>query len=425
MKELKRLRIKFVASNMAMVTLVIGLAFLAVGYFTTYRMNRDNERMLWEAAAAGQTPVFWGGDEVRMPYFILVTDGDNQIVHVEGQYGPGQDSEMLQRLAAQSLSSAEDGGFLEMYQLRYLRRPLGSGYRIAYMDTSLGDSFAEGMWRNLGIIGVAVWVMLFGISCVLSKWAVYPVGQSMRREKQFVADASHELKTPLTVIMANAQLLTDQEPSADGDGARWLKNIVQEAEEMKKLVEEMLALARSEADMGKRVREKCNFSDVVIESVLSFEAVFYQGNRELQSDVEEDICIRGDEKELRQMMRILLDNAEKYSPEGGRTRVCLKRMPGRKVQLIVENTGEEIPGEGLEEIFERFYRSDESRSDRKGYGLGLAIAKSVAERHRGTIRAESSDGENRFIVEFRAVDRGQKEHCICPRFFRHIKDFLL
>ena len=125
MKELKRLRIKFVASNMVMVTLVIGLAFLAVGYFTQYRINADNERMLWE-----------------VPYFILVTDGDDQIIRVEGRYSPGQDSEMLQRLAAQSLSSAEDGGVLEMYQLRYLRRPLESGYRIAYMDTSLGDSFA-------------------------------------------------------------------------------------------------------------------------------------------------------------------------------------------------------------------------------------------------------------------------------------------
>lgn len=143
MKELKRLRIKFVASNMVMVTLVIGLAFLAVGYFTQYRINADNERMLWEAAAAEQPPApFAEEDYVRVPYFILVTDGDDQIIRVEGRYSPGQDSEMLQRLAAQSLSSAEDGGVLEMYQLRYLRRPLESGYRIAYMDTSLGDSFA-------------------------------------------------------------------------------------------------------------------------------------------------------------------------------------------------------------------------------------------------------------------------------------------
>lgn len=410
MKELKRLRIKFVASNMVMVTLVIGLAFLAVGYFTQYRINADNERMLWEAAAAEQPPApFAEEDYVRMPYFILVTDGDDQIIRVEGRYSPGQDSEMLQRLAAQSLSSAEDGGVLEMYQLRYLRRPLESGYRIAYMDTSLGDSFAQGMWRNLGITGVAVWLVLFGISCVLSKWAVYPVGQSMRREKQFVADASHELKTPLTVIMANAQLLTEQEPPADRDGARWLKNIVQEAEEMKKLVEEMLALARSEAAAVRPLRESCCLSDVVIESVLSFEAVFYQDHRELCSDVEENIRVRGDEKELGSLLRILLDNGEKYTPAGGRTSVRLERTGVRRVRLTVANTGEEIPADKRKEIFERFYRSDGSRSGGEGYGLGLAIGKSIVERHRGKIWVESSRGENRFIVEFRTVEGNQKE----------------
>ena len=122
--------------------------------------------------------------------------------------------------------------------------------------------------------------------------------QSIQREKQFVADASHELKTPLTVIMANAQLLGEQDPPKDEDGRRWLSNILQEAGEMKRLVEEMLALARSEAAAVRPLRESCCLSDVVIESVLSFEAVFYQDHRELCSDVEENIRVRGDEKEL-------------------------------------------------------------------------------------------------------------------------------
>ncbi len=226
---------------------------------------------------------------------------------------------------------------------------------------------------------------------------------SMRREKQFVADASHELKTPLTVIMANAQLLEDQDTNRTGDGKRWLTNIRQEAEEMKTLVEEMLALARSEAERENIVLTECCFSDVVIESVLSFEAVFYQENKELRSDVEEGISLQGNEKQLKQLLKILLDNAEKYSPEGGRAVVQLKRVNGRKARLTVSNTGEAISREKQQEIFERFYRADLSRSDRKGYGLGLAIAKNIVELHRGKIRVESSEGENRFIVELRCV----------------------
>lgn len=408
MKELRRLRIKFVVSNMVMVTLVIGLAFLAVGYFTKQKMDRNDERMLWQAAAAESVPEFWDVGSIRAPYFILITDGNNEIIGVEGQYGLEPDQDSLERLAAQSLAASADGGILELYQLRYLRRPFESGYRIAYMDTSMGEAFAEGMWRNLAVIGSAVWVALFGISCLLSKWAVAPVGQSIKREKQFVADASHELKTPLTVIMANAQLLAEQEPPADRDGARWLANIVQEAEEMKKMVEEMLALAKTEAESARKIRSVCNLSDVVIESVLSFEAVFYQGNKELCSSVEEGVCIRGEEEQLRQLMRILLDNAEKYSSEEGKARICLEHINGKKVRLTVSNSGTEIPEEKRKEIFERFYRSDSSRSDRKGYGLGLAIAQSIVERHRGRIWAESSEGENRFIAEFSVYEPGKR-----------------
>lgn len=409
MKELKWLRIKFVLSNMGMVTVVIALAFLAVGYFTQYRMDQNNERMMWEAALYGQEGFALDAGRVRMPYFILVTDGDNQVVRVEGQYSPGRDDELLNRLAVQSIDADSDGGFLEMYQLRYLRRPFEEGYRIVYLDTSLGDSFAESMWRSLGMIGLAVWLVLFGISFVLSKWAVDPVRQSIQREKQFVADASHELKTPLTVIMANAQLLGEQDPPKDEDGRRWLSNILQEAGEMKRLVEEMLALARSEAAAVRPLRESCCLSDVVIESVLSFEAVFYQDHRELCSDVEENIRVRGDEKELGSLLRILLDNGEKYTPAGGRTSVRLERTGVRRVRLTVANTGEEIPADKRKEIFERFYRSDGSRSGGEGYGLGLAIGKSIVERHRGKIWAESSRGENRFIVEFRTVEGNQKE----------------
>ena len=429
MKELKSLRAKFVISNMLMVTLVIGLAFLAVGFFTKNSMERRSEQALDEAALMegnGFLTYPALGGQVRFPYFILITDGENHVIRVEGQYRLGPEDEFLQYIAADSLLAAEDMGVLEHYQLKYLRTPFENGYKITYVDTSLGESFADGMWNSLAVIGLAVWLALFGVSCLLSKWAVYPVDRSLRREKQFVADASHELKTPLTVILANAQLLASAAEAPDSgrmpisaalpadrrtpgpaspDTRRWLMNISQEAEEMKRLVEEMLALARSEAREGMRIRETCCLSDLVIESVLSFEAVYYQKDKELDSNVEEGLWVRGDENRRRRPLRSRVDNGDKYSPPKGRPRVCLERINARKLRLTVSNTGPQIPENKKKEIFERFYRSEDSRGSKAGYGLGLAIAKSIVEAHRGKIYVESSGGENHFIVELKATDR--------------------
>ncbi len=403
MKELKRLKIKFVASNMAMVTLVIGLAFLAIGQITRLRMEQHSEQALAHMGTENMQDFFSPGRESLLPYFVLITNRDDDIIRVEGQYRLEPEDEFLRFLAAESLSSADDRGFLEQYQLQYARRPFENGYMITYVDTSVGESYIASMWKVLGIIGAAVWAALFFVSCFLSRWAVAPVDQSIRREKQFVADASHELKTPLTVIMANAQLLSDAEASASGDERRWLSNICQEAAEMKKLVEEMLTLARNEAAGSLRFHEICSLSDIVTESALSFEAVFYQANKELDSQVEENIRLKGDEKQLRQLLRIFLDNAEKYSPDGSCTQVTLRRISPRKALLTVSNPGEAIPKARQKAIFDRFYRSDLSRSDRNGYGLGLAIAKSITENHRGKIRAESSGGLNHFSVELRVL----------------------
>ena len=421
MKELKSLRAKFVISNMLMVTLVIGLAFLAVGFFTKSNMERRSQQALDEAAVMEESgfltyPAL--GGQVRFPYFILITDGNDHVIRVEGQYRLRPEDEFLQYIVADSLLAPEDAGVLEHYQLKYLRTPFENGYKITFVDTILGESFADGMWNSLGIIGLAVWLALFGVSCLLSKWAVYPVAQSIRREKQFVADASHELKTPLTVILANAQLLNAEAAEADcreaagisEDTRRWLSNISQEAGEMKRLVEEMLALARSEAREGIRIREKCCLSDLVIESVLAFEAVYYQNDKELDSDVEKDLWVRGEEARLLQLLKILLDNGEKYSPPGGRTQVRLERLGTRKIRLMVANTGSQIPEGKKKEIFERFYRSEDSRGSEAGYGLGLAIAKSIVEAHRGKIYVESSGGENRFYVELKTTDRKGKQN---------------
>ena len=409
MKELKRLQVKFVVSTMVMVSLIIGLAFLAIGYVAKTMVEQSAVPFPASAEPQNAREYFSPDREARLPYFILITDGDQEVIGVEGQYRLEAEDEFLSLLALESLSAAEDEGVLERYQLQYSRRPVGGGYQITYVDASVGNAYKDHMWSVLGLTGAAVWAAFFVISCLLSRWVVAPVGASMRREKQFVAGASHELKTPLTVIMANSQLLEENgKEASDEDRRRWIINIRQEASDMKHLVEEMLTLARNESSVHTEGRELCCLSDIVTESALSFESVFYQSGKELVSQVDEDVYMKGDEKQLHQLLKILLENAWKYSPDGSRSSIELARSGKKKTRLSISNPGEPISQKEQKLVFDRFYRADGSRSDGKGYGLGLAIAKTIAEKHKARIQVESSGGINRFSVEFHTVFHAEK-----------------
>ena len=401
MKELRQLRIKFVLSNMAIVTALLCLGLFAIGLFNRVSLEREAERFLQGGMEPGTAAeLFLEGQETRIPHFTLILNGDREIVGIEGQYRFQMDDALLRRLAAESLSAEGDSGRMEHYRLRYLRLPQEEGYRISYVDTSIGDSYAADMWRTLLMTGCLIWLGFFGVSLLLSRWAVNPVERSMQREKLFLADASHELKTPLTVIVANAELLAQNGEAASHDKQRWTSNILQEAEGMKGLVEEMLELSRSEARASLREKKELCLSDLVIESVLSFEAVFYQEGKELLSDIQEGVSCLGSEEELRRLVCILLDNAEKYTPEGGKARVSLQRT-GSRIRLTVSNTGDPIPPEERKKLFQRFYRADPARSGRKGFGLGLAIARTIAEHHRGRLTVDSREGWNSFTLELR------------------------
>ena len=392
MKELRQLRIKFVLSNMAIVTVLLCLGLFAVGIFNRAGLEREAERYLQESMEPGTAAeLFFGGEGARIPHFTLVLNGDREIVGIEGQYRFQMDDALLRRLAAESLSAEGDSGRMEHYQLRYLRFPQEEGYRISYVDTSIGDSYAADMWRTLIMTGCFIWLGLFGVSLLLSRWAVNPVERSMQREKLFLADASHELKTPLTVIMANAELLGQNHEADPGDKHRWTSNILQEAEGMKGLLEEMLELSRSEARESLMEKKQLCLSDLVIESVLSFEAVFYQEGKELLSDVEEEIGCLGSEEELRRLTCILLDNAEKYTPEGGKARVSLQRA-GSRIRLTVSNTGDPIPPEERKKLFQRFYRADPARSGRKSGSIfkSVKITSNSAPRRTACSRSSAS-----------------------------------
>ena len=244
------------------------------------------------------------------------------------------------------------------------------------------------------VIALAAFFLLLGASAVLARWATKPVERAWGQQRQFLSDASHELKTPLTVILSNAELLSalplEERP------ARWADNILSESKQMKDLVEEMLTLARADNMTHAPALSEVSFSDVAEDCALAFEPVAFEAGKPLEYTVAESTAVLGDGVRLRRLASILLDNAIKYGQAGGTVTLALEKTE-RQARLTVSNPGDPIPPEQLPRLFERFYRADASRGEQSGFGLGLSIAAVIAQEHKGTLRAESDSTSTRFI----------------------------
>ncbi|MBQ6753262.1 MAG: HAMP domain-containing histidine kinase, partial [Clostridia bacterium] len=220
---------------------------------------------------------------------------------------------------------------------------------------------------------------------------VKPLEESYEKQKRFISDAGHELKTPVSVVNANAELL-EREIGQN----QWLENIQYENERMGNLVTQLLDLARLEN--VETVKEEVNFSKVTAGEALPFESVAFEKGISLETEIEDNVLVEGNSAQLKQVVSILIDNALRHS-KGAKVSVALKKTHGQAV-LSVTNEGDEIPPEQRERIFERFYRADEARTGgENNYGLGLAIAKSVADSHGGTLSVECRDGLVEFIFK--------------------------
>ena len=243
------------------------------------------------------------------------------------------------------------------------------------------------------VVGVLGLITIYIIAKKISKTIVKPVADSFEKQKQFVSDASHELKTPLAVIEANADVLQDKV----GEN-KWITYIQNEVQSMNKLVNDLLVLARME-NTNTTNNKKFNLSKEVQMSVSVFESIIYEKKIKLETNINDGIEFNGEKEDIKHIISILLDNAIKHTKENGKIIVnTIKEKNDIKIE--VKNQGEPIPEEERKKIFERFYRVDKSRNrNEKRYGLGLSIAKGLVEKYNGTIKARSSDGFTSFIVK--------------------------
>ena len=308
------------------------------------------------------------------------------------------DDEFLYNLINVTYTSPKIFGVVEEYNLRYYRVDTPMHHFLIFSDISSERATLDNMMRSCFFIGGLSFLIFLVISILLSKWAVKPVEVAWKQQRQFVADASHELKTPLTVIMTNAELA--QSPEYDEENKqKFLTSILTMARQMRGLIEQMLELARADNTDSKEISVVVDFSKLVSDEILPFEPVFFERGLSLTAEVGKDIKVSGAEAQLRQVLDVLLDNAHKYSKEDGTTWVKLKKHKRGRCLLEVANEGEHIPPEEALNIFKRFYRGDKARSRTGSFGLGLSIAESIVVRHRGKIWVESGNGVNSFYVE--------------------------
>ena len=397
---IKRLRIKFVCVIMAIVMVLLGCILGVVIHFTGQSMELQSISMMRTIAA---TPFQQGipgkpmDDEVRLPFFTVQISSRGELIAASGGYFDLTDREYLQEIINETLLSDRETGELEEHDLRYLKVVSPRGLTIVFSDTTTESATLKHLFYSCLAIFFVAMIVFLGISILLSHWVIKPVATAWDQQRQFVADASHELKTPLSVIMANAELMQGEDLDEE-DLRTYSGNILGTTYQMRSLVENMLEMARVDNGTVKMNFDIVDFSQLVSDAALSFQLLYEENGMGLRCAVPDGVEIHGSEQHLYQVMDVLLDNALKYSAPGSMVSVDLASN-GKNCLLSVSSPGEPISKEDLKNIFKRFYRGDAARAMNGSYGLGLAIAESIVEAHKGKIWAESENSYNIFFVQ--------------------------
>ena len=327
--------------------------------------------------------------EFQLATFYAVALRDNGVVLKVDNAGKSLfTEEELVKLAKQLIGDNKTEG--QTATLSYMIANKNGYTLVAFMDNTVSEGGLRTMLRNVVIVGSVAFVMLFIISVYLSKQIIKPLAENDQKQKQFISDASHELKTPLAVISANAEMLAKEIGPNE-----WLSNIQYENQRMDDLVKQLLVLSR--AENTEVVMEKVDLSRIVIGEVLAFESLAFEQRKTLQSNVMENIHTTGNRTQLAQLISILIDNAIHHAT-GNEIDLELSQQ-GHTIILSVENEGEMISVEDQKHLFDRFYQVDKVRnSEGHHYGLGLSIAKVITQKHGGNIEVSCQNNKIKFKV---------------------------
>lgn len=392
---LKKLRKRFICINMAIVTGMLLIIFALNFQLTNSDLNNKSNTALQTLSQSVMDNNLRSA-EVRMPYFVIQQSILGEIKVIGNTHFDISNADFIHQIMRSVYAQRSDTGNLPEYDLKFKVITQPTVQSIICLDISANGRALTSLIQTSIVTCIIALAAFTFISILLARWAVKPVDKALQQQKQFISDASHELKTPLTVIMSNAELMQGAE-NMEQDQVQYTENILSSAKQMRRLVEGMLDLARADNGQIQTHFADSDFSKIVNDAILNFEAVFFEQGLTLNANIQENLTVHGSKQHLGQLIDILLDNAQKYSSPGI-VDVELRRFGNSQCLLTVSNPGTPIPNSDLEKIFQRFYRTDSARTDSSSFGLGLSIAQRITQEHGGQIWAESNSSGNRFSV---------------------------
>lgn len=350
--------------------------------------NRGGDRN--RRGAQGQPPEIRSGRDAAAAglgnSYAILLNGDGSVAGWESERTDLYSDEQIAAMAEEILADGRESGRIGTQFYRTVRS--GSQTRLLVLDARLDFLSAGNTLRSAALITAAACVLLSLLAWLLIRRMVRPVEEAFARQKQFVSDASHELKTPLAVISANAEVL--EQETGENEFLGYIRSEVRRADT---LVQRLLTLARLDRENAQTEMKPFDLSHALLDVTLPFESTVYEAGKTLETEIPEGIRCTGNEEMIQQLAVILLSNALKYSDAHGRIRISLAEK-GRLREIRVFNTGNPIRKEDRQKIFDRFWRADASHSkETGGFGLGLSIAASIVETHRGRIDVESEEGK--------------------------------
>ena len=398
----KKLRVKFVTTLMILFIAIVIAIFSAI-YIGT---SKNGEYMIFTQLSdtlngmkmSPNGEIDGRGKPFNNTTFIIYDSKNSRLLYNDAY---NMDEDTLVNIVQKAINNKKEKGFIKYnnYNFAYLYRNGPRGIEMVFQDSTIHLNTIKRLVITSFIVGPISLIFLFIVSIFIANKSIKPVEAAYNSQKRFIADASHELKTPLAIINTNIELINSNEEDTIKNQKKWINYISFQTERMSNLVNNLLYLAKADNNEVLGVISKFNLSDAIMSQLLSFEAIMYENNLMLDSDIQNDIEFIGDKESINQLIGILMDNAIKHSYEKSSINVELKERK-QKILLSVTNKGDTIPKEDIDKIFDRFYRVDKARSREKGgYGLGLSIAKSIVEKYKGKVGVTSENNITTFNIE--------------------------